>query len=104
MSWAATRLVHRTWSRTRVKKYMSLTFVVLSTDNEASRLIKAALSAGPNTRLVAEAQTPERLFSDVQLLRPSGVILVLSPAPTDAEFGMIKKIVTTHPGTAVITA
>jgi pilus assembly protein CpaE len=83
---------------------MALTFVVLSTDNEASRLIKAALSAGSNTRLVAEAQTPERLLSDVQLLRPSGVILVLSQAPTDAEFGMVKKIGSTYPGTAVITA
>src|ERR1043166_9753693 len=83
---------------------MALTFVVLSTDNEASRLIKAALSAGSNTRLVAEAQTPERLLSDVQLLRPSGVILVVSQAPTDAECGMVKKIGSTYPGTAVITA
>src|ERR1051325_12092144 len=86
------------------RNFMPLTFIVLSTNNEASHLIKAALSAGPDTRLAGEAQTVERLLSDVQLLRPSGVILVLSPTPTDAEFGMVKKIVTTHPGTAVITA
>jgi pilus assembly protein CpaE len=83
---------------------MSLTFLILSKNEEASSQLKAALADGQNTRLLAECDNAERLVSDLTLLRPSAVIIVLSQDDPDREFALIKKVLAAHPETAVITA
>lgn len=83
---------------------MSLTFLILSNNTEASNELKAALSSGPNTRLLGECDTPERLMADLSLLRPSAIIVVLSQEVPDRELTLIKNVVASHPQIAVITA
>ena len=83
---------------------MSLTFLVLSNNTEASNELRAALSSSPNTRLLAECDSPERLMTDLSLLRPSAIIVVLSQENLEREFNLIKNVIASHPQTAVITA
>jgi pilus assembly protein CpaE len=83
---------------------MSLTFLVLSNNTEASNELRAALSSSPNTRLLADCDSPERLMADLSLLRPSAIIVVLSQVNLEREFTLIKNVVASHPETAVITA
>jgi pilus assembly protein CpaE len=83
---------------------MSLTFLLLSTNPEASKQIRSALSRGLNTRVVGESHSPDRFLADVALLKPAAVIMVLNKAPLDNEFALIKRISTEYPGTAVVTA
>ena len=83
---------------------MSLTFLILSKNEAASHELKTALAAGEKTRLLAECDSSERLISDLTLLRPSAVIVVLSQDDPDKEFALIKKVLASHPETAVITA
>ena len=83
---------------------MSLTFLILSNNSESSVELKAALASGPNTRLLSECDSPERLLADVGLLRPSAIIVELSRDNPDKEFAVIKKVLTSHPEIAVITA
>ena len=83
---------------------MSLTFLVLSNNPEASKQIRSALSRGLNTRVIGESHSPERFLADVALLKPTAVIMVLNKAPHDNEFALIKRISTDYPGTAVVTA
>jgi pilus assembly protein CpaE len=83
---------------------MPLTFLVLSNNTEASNELKVALSSGPNTRLLAECDSAERLMADLSLLRPSAIIVVLSQENPEREFTLIKNVIASHPETAVITA
>ena len=83
---------------------MSLTFLILSNNTEASNELRAALSSGPNTRLLAECNSHDRLMADLSLLRPSALIVVLSQENPDKEFILIKNVIASHPQTAVITA
>ena len=83
---------------------MSLTFLLLSNNSEASNELRVALSSGSNTHLLGECDNPERLLADVRLLRPSAAIVVLSPDNPDKEFALIKELIASSPGTAVITA
>lgn len=83
---------------------MSLTFLILSNNPEASNELRVALSSGPNTRLLAECSGPDRLMADLSLLRPSALIVVLSQENPDKEFTLIKNVIASHPQTAVITA
>ena len=83
---------------------MSLTFLVLSNNTESSSELRVALSSGPNTRLLAECNSPERLLADTSLLRPAAIIVVLSEDNPEREFALIKKLLTSHPQVAVITA
>jgi pilus assembly protein CpaE len=83
---------------------MSLTFLLLSQNREVSNQIRAALSINVNTRLIGESDHPERCLSDVALLKPAALIVVLNKAPMDSEFALIKRLSTAHPGTAIITA
>src|SRR5215213_662459 len=83
---------------------MSLTFVLLSNNSEASNELRVALSSGANTRLLSECDSPERFMSDLGLLRPSAAIVVLSQDNPDREFALIKKTNAAYPETAVITA
>ena len=57
-----------------------------------------------NTRLLAECDTPERLMADLSLLRPSAIIVVLSPENPEREFTLIKNVLASSPQTTVITA
>jgi len=82
---------------------MSLTFLVLSKNSESSNELRVALSSGANTRLLSVCDDTERLMADLALLRPSAVVVVLSQDP-DKEFALIKKVIASHPETAVITA
>src|SRR5258705_10726280 len=88
----------------RVQKLMSLTFLILSNNNEASSELKAALSNGANTRLLGACDNAERFLADVSLLHPSAAIVVLSKDKPDQEFALIKKLIVSNPDTAVITA
>src|SRR5258705_3978000 len=83
---------------------MSLTFLLLSKNSEASNELRVALSSGTNTRLLGECENPERLLADVSVLRPSAAIVVLSQDNPDKEFALIKELIASSPGTAVITA
>ena len=83
---------------------MSLTFLVLSNNTEASNELRTALSSSPNTRLLAECNTPDKLMADLSLLRPSAIIVVLSQENLEREFTLIKNVIAAHPQTAVITA
>ena len=83
---------------------MSLTFLVLSKNEEAANELKAALAGGQNTRLLAQCDSSDRLLSDITLLKPSAVIVVLSQENPDREFALIKKVLAAHPEIAVITA
>src|ERR1044071_2070883 len=83
---------------------MSLTFLVLSNNTEASNELRTVLSSGPNTRLLAECNTHDRLMADLSLLRPSAIIVVLSQENPEKEFTLIKNVIASHPQTAVITA
>jgi pilus assembly protein CpaE len=83
---------------------MSLTFLLLSKNSEASNELRVALSSDSNTRLLGECDSPERLRADVTLLRPSAVIVVLSQDNPEKEFALIKQLVASSPDTAVITA
>jgi pilus assembly protein CpaE len=83
---------------------MSLTFLVLSKNEEASNELRVALSSSMNTRLLAECDSPERLMADISLLRPSAIIVVLSQGNSEREFTLIKNVIASHPETAVITA
>jgi pilus assembly protein CpaE len=83
---------------------MSLTFLVLSNDTEASNELRVALSSSPNTRLLAECDSPDRLMADLSLLRPAAIIVVLSQENLEREFTLIKNVIASHPETAVITA
>ena len=83
---------------------MSLTFLVLSKNEEALNELRVALSSGLNTRLLAECESPERLMADLSLLRPSAIIVVLSQGGAEKEFTLIKNVIASHPETAVITA
>ena len=83
---------------------MSLTFLILSNNPEASNELRVALSSGLNTRLLAECSGPDRLMADISLLRPSAIIVVLSQENPDKEFTLIKNVIASHPQTAVITA
>jgi pilus assembly protein CpaE len=83
---------------------MSLTFLVLSNNTEASNELRVALSSAANTRLLAECDNPERVMADLSLLRPSAIIVVLSQGNAEREFTLIKNVIASHPETAVITA
>jgi pilus assembly protein CpaE len=83
---------------------MSLTFLVLSNNSESTNELRVALSAGINTRLLSECDTPERFLTDLGLLRPAAAIVVLSDDNPDRELALIKKVIASHPETAVITA
>ena len=83
---------------------MSLTFLLLSNNTEASNELRVALSSGSNTRLLAECDSPERLMADLSLLRPSAIIVVLNQGNLEREFTLIKNVIASHPETAVITA
>src|SRR5215216_7994320 len=83
---------------------MSLTFLVLSNNTEASNELRVALSSSLNTRLLGECDSPERLMADLSLLRPSAIIVVLSRDNPERELTLIKNVIASHPETAVITA
>lgn len=83
---------------------MSLTFLILSKNAEDTNELKTALAGGMNTRLVAECDNSDRLLADIALLRPSAVVVVLSPEDLDRDFALIKKVIGTNPEIAVITA
>ena len=83
---------------------MSLTFLILSNNPEASNELRVALSSAPKTRLLAECSGTDRLMADISLLRPSAIIVVLSQENPDKEFALIKNVIASHPQTAVITA
>lgn len=82
---------------------MPLTFLIFSEDKEASNELRAALTEGHRTRLLAECDSSERLLSDVSLLKPSAVVVVLSQDDPDKEFALIKKLSASNPETAVVT-
>ena len=71
---------------------MSLTFLLLSKSEEVSNELRTALASGPNTKLLAQCDSAERLLSDLTLLRPSAVIVVLSQENPEREFTLIKKV------------
>lgn len=83
---------------------MSLTFLVLSKNEEAANELRVALTAAQNTKLLAHCNSFERLLSDITLLKPSAVIVVLSQDDPEKEFALIKKVIAGHPEIAVITA
>src|SRR5215204_465906 len=83
---------------------MSLTFLILSKNAEDTNELKTALAGGMNTRLVAECDNSDRLLADTALLRPSAVVVVLSPEDLDRDFALIKKVIAANPEIAVITA
>jgi pilus assembly protein CpaE len=83
---------------------MSLTFLVLSNNSIALNELRAALSSGPKTRLLAECETPEKLMADLSLLRPSAIIVVLSQENLERDLTLIKNVIASHPQIAVITA
>jgi pilus assembly protein CpaE len=83
---------------------MSLTFLLLSSNPEASKQIRSALSGGFDTRVIGESHSYDRFLADVALLKPAAAIMVLNKTPLDSEFALIKRISTEHPGTAVVTA
>lgn len=83
---------------------MTLTFLLLSNNPEASKQIQSALSEGMNTRLIGESHYSDRFLADVALLKPAAVIVVLNKVPLDSDFALIKNLSTAHPGTAIITA
>jgi pilus assembly protein CpaE len=83
---------------------MSLTFLVLSRNDEAANELRVALTATQNTKLLAHCNSSERLLSDITLLKPSAVIVVLSQDDPEKEFSLIKKVIADHPEIAVITA
>lgn len=83
---------------------MSLTFLVLSKNEEAANELRVALTAAQNTKLLAHCNSFERLLSDITLLKPSAVIVVLSQDDPEKEFTLIKKVIAAHPEIAVITA
>jgi pilus assembly protein CpaE len=83
---------------------MSLTFLLLSNNSEATNDLRAALSSTPNTRLLAECNAHDRLLADLSLLRPSAIIVVLSEENLEREFTLIKNVIASHPQTIVITA
>jgi pilus assembly protein CpaE len=83
---------------------MSLTFLVLSKNEEAANELRTALTAWQNTKLLAHCNTSERLLSDITLLKPSAVIVVLSQDNPENEFTLIKRVIAEHPEIAVITA
>src|SRR5258708_4394259 len=83
---------------------MSLTFLIFSQNIESSNELRVALSSGTNTPLLGECDSPERLFADIALLRPSAVIVVLSQDNPDKEFALIKQLIASNPDTAVITS
>jgi pilus assembly protein CpaE len=80
-----------------------LSFITLSKNLEASKEIRDALSATTRARLLAETQDPDALLADALRLRPSAVVIVLDTDGVEA-FSLIKKLSTTVPETAIITA
>jgi pilus assembly protein CpaE len=86
------------------RKFMSLTFLLLSKNSESSNELRLALSSGTNTRLLGECDSAQRLLADITLLRPSAAIVVLSQDDPDREFALIKELIASSPDTAIITA
>ena len=83
---------------------MSLTFLLLSNNPEATKQIRSAVSRGVEARLLGECDNQQRLLTDIALLQPSSVIVNLSQNPSDAEFDILKKLAAEHPATSIIVA
>lgn len=82
----------------------SLSFITLSKDPAVSKEIHEALSATSRVRVLAESQDAETLLVDTLRLRPSAVIIVLDTDASERAFSLIKKLSSTVPETAIITA
>lgn len=82
----------------------SLSFTVLSKNPEDERQIRDALGAFGGAIVISSSDNPDSLLIDTLRLRPSAVILVLESEDPERGFSLIKKLVTSVPDSAIITA
>lgn len=80
-----------------------LTFVILTTGLDNFKELRAALSTGERTKLLAGGDDAEQLFEEIQRLHPSAAIVVLGHSP-ETSLQFISRVARECPQTAIISA
>jgi pilus assembly protein CpaE len=79
-----------------------LSFVVLTTDLDNFREIRAALATDNRTKLLSGGNDMDQVYDDVAHLKPSAAIINLS-SNSDQAIKLIQRLNTDCPGTAIIS-